>query len=127
MNVLHIYLYRQPGEPNGGDFEDCSVINLRSIRFSSSWKDIPCASREVRGYACEYDVGDNGWKSSLNLQAQNSPCHPDMFTCEDGSCILNLHLCDGEINCRNGEDERTDICGNILGSRRLSVTRWQEC
>ncbi|ELU15687.1 hypothetical protein CAPTEDRAFT_87079, partial [Capitella teleta] len=34
----------------------------------------------------------------------------DTFQCRDGSCILVSHVCDGESDCLDGEDE---ICGHL--------------
>ena len=89
------------------------MINLQSIRFQPSWQDIPCASSSVRGFACTHTPEEN-----VNLPSIPKPtvairntCPSNMFECDDGECVLLVHVCNGQEDCRNGTDERTDVCG----------------
>lgn len=51
----------------------------------------------------------------------------DLRVCKflDGStqCISSSLVCNGEIDCENGEDESVDICGQIVNSKQLAVAR----
>lgn len=50
--------------------------------------------------------------SSLAIKADSVPekktlqCHVGFRPCWDGSeCVLNSHLCDGQLDCEDGSDE----------------------
>ena len=38
-------------------------------------------------------------------------CASGFFMCEEGLCIENGWVCDGQGDCQNGEDEDPSICG----------------
>ncbi|RWS26617.1 hypothetical protein B4U80_03165 [Leptotrombidium deliense] len=45
------------------------------------------------------------------------------YRCSDtGLCMDNYNVCDGRVDCRNGEDEDPRFCGyNNIGRRRYPV------
>lgn len=52
--------------------------------------------------------------SSLTDNATNLDCRDfgrDYFLCPEGRCIPRKSLCDYFIDCQNGEDEDTKMCG----------------
>lgn len=39
-----------------------------------------------------------------------SACRGDEFQCREGTCISLDKKCDGEIDCKGGEDEAAEYC-----------------
>ena len=91
------------------------MINLQSIRFQPSWQDIPCASRRVRGFACEHEaVTTNPTEPEIQVPTSMDTCQDHMFTCGDGTCILSINLCDDVQDCPDKSDESQEQCGEVL-------------
>ncbi|XP_072178152.1 uncharacterized protein [Diadema setosum] len=40
-------------QPNGGDLEECALINLHNLHSMSQWHDVPCASKSAMQLVCE--------------------------------------------------------------------------
>ncbi|ELU02214.1 hypothetical protein CAPTEDRAFT_47750, partial [Capitella teleta] len=53
-------------------------------------------------------------------------CPPNTFQCNDRSCILITHACDGQRDCLGGEDE---ICGHLcsIGEFEASLSCIHDC
>lgn len=47
----------------------------------------------------------------MNVLAET--CASTDFTCQDGQCIANSFLCDGNEDCLYGEDENSPPCPGI--------------
>ncbi|ELU14161.1 hypothetical protein CAPTEDRAFT_69499, partial [Capitella teleta] len=48
-------------------------------------------------------------------------CPPNTFTCGDGTCIMAHHVCDGDNDCLEGDDEQCDhLCSFEKFHRGLS-------
>ena len=43
-------------------------------------------------------------------KARSSPCPSGMFSCDNGTCILDTQLCDGNGNCVDKSDELHENC-----------------
>ena len=64
----------------------------------------------------------NGSESSLILNAlcqsnvteSDDSCSEGLFTCNDGTCILEHNVCDGAIECSSGEDEERCSCNENM-------------
>ncbi len=37
-------------------------------------------------------------------------CMQGFYQCPEGACISDLHICDGNLDCKNGEDEKEPFC-----------------
>ena len=40
-------------------------------------------------------------------------CNDEQFACNDGQCINYSWVCDGQLDCDDGSDEREEICGEL--------------
>ena len=49
-----------------------------------------------------------------------SNCPPAMYECRSGECIYPKHLCDGEDDCQDGEDEKN--CPDKPKPKKKKVT-----
>jgi hypothetical protein len=65
-------------------------------------------------------VSDSVWRISFKhvcffidfFFTENVPCPPNYFKCTDSYCIPMKNVCNGRIDCRDGQDEQ--YCGNEL-------------
>ena len=46
----------QPQQPDGGELEDCTMIQLDSLHSMNQWHDVPCSSDEVKQFICELSL-----------------------------------------------------------------------
>ena len=53
-----------------------------------------------------------GWQRHFLAQALHNPGDCDSYKCEDGKCIPESWLCDGNEDCKGGEDE---WCMDVAG------------
>lgn len=42
----------------------------------------------------------------------NVTCGPESFQCDDGDCSVKSWVCDGEKDCKDGSDEKPEMCEN---------------
>lgn len=47
-------------QPDGSHMEDCTSLELSSIRPSGSWHDVPCAFDEIAHYFCKRPLDTTG-------------------------------------------------------------------
>lgn len=45
-------------------------------------------------------------------------CNDEQFACNDGQCIQYSWVCDGQLDCDDGSDEREEICGELSHEKR---------
>lgn len=119
-------------QPDGGAFEDCTVIKVDSSHSTANWHDIPCSlgkrtsqqtniidntkafSDVISGYICKMDS-----RASSHQYKPRQPLFTNVitedeeeiyrrvdddryFVCENLEVISNLFRCDGTPNCRSG-------------------------
>ncbi|ELT88026.1 hypothetical protein CAPTEDRAFT_126412, partial [Capitella teleta] len=58
----------------------------------------------------------------IDSQPYQSICPDTHFSCSDGSCLLEQHVCDGEADCPLGEDEHG--CSDC--SRKVIFKGWMD-
>nr|CDJ83651.1 Low density lipoprotein-receptor and Immunoglobulin I-set domain containing protein [Haemonchus contortus] len=65
------------------------------------------------GFIGPFRVSGDGFEFNV-IQDANSNCPPTEFQCSDGSCIPGSHRCNGNSDCPDGSDERSDFahCGH---------------
>lgn len=49
-----------------------------------------------------------------NQTARPVQCRANQFTCDNGQCINNIDVCDGNKNCADGSDEVFARCGSLM-------------
>lgn len=93
------------------DNKKCLAIIFNYIKevFITS---VACDQKIIRYYVCEKrsTVIHNAPMSD----GTNTSCAPGQFQCNDGSCILDVYLCDGHADCVNYEDEHKLKCQEVL-------------
>lgn len=68
--ILHRYNSGQDQQPNGASMEDCSCIQLDSVKPSGNWHDVPCAYTGISHYMCKKQILTNqGTSVELNITA----------------------------------------------------------
>jgi len=119
----------QPAQPDGGAFEDCTVIRIDSSHSTSNWHDIPCSLGKrslqqlsnvsaaysldvISSYICKMDSA-----ASIHQYKSRKPLFTNeitesegeiykrvdddrYFVCDNLEVISNLFRCDGIPNCR---------------------------
>ncbi|XP_070539486.1 uncharacterized protein [Ptychodera flava] len=97
-------------QPNGGEYETCTIIGLDTIHSTDNWHDIACGTDQVKQYICKSKALGNYSEEGITgefLHADNlAQCQEDHFECSDtGECILKAYVCDGNSDCKDSSDE----------------------
>lgn len=77
MNIMShnhlLFMYRAnsstgvPQQPDGGELEDCAIIQLESQFSMNQWHDISCSATDVKQYICKSDGTDGNSKYCMDL------------------------------------------------------------
>ena len=43
-------------QPNGGELEDCTIIDLKDQYSMNQWNDVPCSLGDVKQYICKLSM-----------------------------------------------------------------------
>ncbi|XP_053203674.1 G-protein coupled receptor GRL101-like isoform X2 [Panonychus citri] len=131
-------------QPDGGAYEDCTIIKFSSIHSTDGWHDVPCSLGKnsflnlsskhfedvVDSYICKMDAS----VASFNIPPTREALYDDVivpeekvirslavkekyFVCANLEVISILQLCDGSATCRDGTDE-LDECPSVGGSNQ---------
>ena len=83
---------------------DCTCYKSISLFFQNPkvWQYKPCSCKAEYKYQLEMQL-----PIPLSIE-----CKDFEFTCSDGTCILQIYVCDGIFECHDGTDEQKchDIC-----------------
>jgi len=74
--------------------------------FCVAWTTIAASQRDCPASAAE--------PISFSALAGNSTCGPGEYTCLDGRCLPERWRCDGDPDCKEGEDEDPITCGEEM-------------
>lgn len=55
-------------------------------------------------------MGKGFKQNKIKINAKDSECATNQFTCGDGRCIPLSFRCDGDVDCENGADEQKCSC-----------------
>ncbi|XP_015784111.1 G-protein coupled receptor GRL101 [Tetranychus urticae] len=131
-------------QPDGGAYEDCTILKFASIHSTDGWHDVPCSLGKnsfpnlpsklfedvVDSYICKMDAS----AASFNVPPTREALYDDVivpkekiirdlavkekyFVCANLEVISILQLCDGSATCRDGTDE-LDECPSSVGSNQ---------
>ena len=77
------------------------------------WITIPCDKPFKANFICSwkhYNSSSQKPQDKNNQQEKqlktNIPCYKNQFQCKTGMCIHQMYECDGQMDCKTGEDER---------------------
>ena len=54
-------------QPDGGELEDCTIINLKDQYSMNQWNDVSCSVGDVKQYVCKLDISPEGRHTPLLL------------------------------------------------------------
>lgn len=120
-------------QPDGGAYEDCTIIKYDSYHSTDNWHDIPCSlgknrfsnlsSKDFEDYIDSYICKMDASVPSLNVTRSREELYDDVnkpssreviqriavkekyFVCDNNEVISFLQRCDGTPTCRDGSDE----------------------
>ncbi|RWS13828.1 G-protein coupled receptor GRL101-like protein [Dinothrombium tinctorium] len=119
-------------QPDGGAYEDCTILHLETVHSTANWHDIHCSLGEhillnvssvtsndvINGFICKMDASESSLiNHSVREPLYNSLHLPDetaiiqsvvkerYFVCENMEVISITQRCDGTAECRDGSDE----------------------
>ena len=132
-------------QPDGGAYEDCTILKLDSSHSTANWHDIPCSLGKssfynsslsffedaINGYICKIDALNSNLNStSLQMGLYNNVIVPNETTilhlvvsekyylCANFEVVSILQQCDGIPNCKDETDE-TQNCPNFENNECL--------
>ena len=73
---------------------------------SSQWLLVPCTETFHAAVVCQHEKIQRPPPLSPYLPNQSLCAAAGLFSCFDGSCLLDIYRCDGVEQCRWGEDEK---------------------
>ena len=98
----------------------CTAMVLHLVK-EPVWVQIPCDKPLLRDWVCKKDLSPKGNLSDSGIQQEGHGIIPDcqngQFLCHNGECILDIYICDGEVDCVTGEDEENcNVCHENTGT-----------
>ena len=122
-------------QPDGGAYEDCTILKFDSSHSTANWHDIPCSLGKsafynsslsffedaINGYICKMYALDSNFNNSFNRNGLfNEVIVPNETTirqlavsekyyiCANLEVVSILQQCDGIPNCKDETDETHD-------------------
>ena len=98
----------------GVDNIQCTAM----LSHMNSAVQIPCDTPILRDWICkvEHLNKNDTAKTYVNAVVGSlSICQSGQFMCNNGECIADVYVCDGQMDCRSGEDEHSCNVCNLEG------------
>ncbi len=91
----------------GGLYHNISLIphSCRHINETNMFEQHNNVSVLLYLYQLAYNMGTDVMLICNEAVKVLNQCLPGQFKCEDNTCISDLHVCDGQVNCPLGRDE----------------------
>ena len=61
-------------QPDGGELEDCAIIDLKTLYSMNQWNDVPCSLANVKQYICKLNIPVQG-KFVVELNEEKGRYH----------------------------------------------------
>ena len=76
------------------------------------WVQIPCDKPLLRDWVCKRDISPDidaySIQQGIATRHDITPeCESGQFMCDNGECVFDVYVCDGEMDCTKGEDEES--------------------
>ncbi|PIK48327.1 hypothetical protein BSL78_14811 [Apostichopus japonicus] len=79
-------------QPNGGNMEECSLIELTNLHSTNHWHDVPCASTDTSQYICEKPAQISELQAKKTVKEMFTGTCPVSMTFINNQCIAITHI-----------------------------------
>ena len=99
-------------EPSGQYVENCGMVSMLNVIDIRNWVDVPCRKKITSSYICKKTPSNHVDIERTNFTWSGHGCPQGLFLCRNKECVLNVFVCNGVQECRDGSDERN--CSRCL-------------